>query len=320
MRIAPAVMACLLALPATAGAQSLDTVGARAQGMGGAFVGVADDASAIYWNPAGLAGGAYFSLVLDGNATKSVPEGRADAGSRSGWLLALSTPALGLSYTRLQTMKVGLSRGIPENSHVESLVTQHVGVTLVQSVADHLAVGTTLKVIRGIAASADVPGNDRDELLDHVDLMGHGSNSLDLDVGLMATAAFGRAGLTIRNVTAPTFDTGSREELQLQRQARAGGSVVLLPAWKLAADVDLLRTDGPFGDLREVSLGTESQVTRRVTARGGLRFNAAGESSAPALSIGASFAVMGSVQIDGQYTGGSDKAFRGWGVAGRMVF
>ena len=29
-------------------------VGARAMGMGGAFVGVADDYSAIYWNPAGL--------------------------------------------------------------------------------------------------------------------------------------------------------------------------------------------------------------------------------------------------------------------------
>lgn len=30
-------------------------VGARAQGMAGAFVAVADDASTIYWNPAGLA-------------------------------------------------------------------------------------------------------------------------------------------------------------------------------------------------------------------------------------------------------------------------
>ena len=51
-------MACLLALPVQASAQSLDTIGTRAQGMGGAFVGVADDASAVYWNPAGLAGGA----------------------------------------------------------------------------------------------------------------------------------------------------------------------------------------------------------------------------------------------------------------------
>ncbi len=29
-------------------------VGARAQGMGGAFMGISDDATAIYWNPAGL--------------------------------------------------------------------------------------------------------------------------------------------------------------------------------------------------------------------------------------------------------------------------
>ena len=30
-------------------------VGARAVGMGGAFVAVADDASSLYWNPAGIA-------------------------------------------------------------------------------------------------------------------------------------------------------------------------------------------------------------------------------------------------------------------------
>lgn len=30
------------------------SIGARAQGMGGAFVGLADDAAAIYWNPAGI--------------------------------------------------------------------------------------------------------------------------------------------------------------------------------------------------------------------------------------------------------------------------
>ncbi|MBT5448728.1 MAG: hypothetical protein HOK90_06005, partial [Gemmatimonadetes bacterium] len=30
-------------------------VGVRAMGMGGAFAGVADDFTAIYWNPAGLA-------------------------------------------------------------------------------------------------------------------------------------------------------------------------------------------------------------------------------------------------------------------------
>ena len=35
---------------------SLNSVGTKALGMGGAFVGLANDATAIYWNPAGLAG------------------------------------------------------------------------------------------------------------------------------------------------------------------------------------------------------------------------------------------------------------------------
>ena len=35
---------------------SLNSIGAKALGMGGAFVGLANDASAIYWNPAGLSG------------------------------------------------------------------------------------------------------------------------------------------------------------------------------------------------------------------------------------------------------------------------
>ncbi len=41
---------------ALANGLSLNSVGTRALGMGGAFVGLANDGSAIYWNPAGLAG------------------------------------------------------------------------------------------------------------------------------------------------------------------------------------------------------------------------------------------------------------------------
>src|SRR5215207_9607258 len=44
--------------------QTFGGVGTRAEGMGGAFVAVADDASAIYWNPAGIATGATFDLQV----------------------------------------------------------------------------------------------------------------------------------------------------------------------------------------------------------------------------------------------------------------
>lgn len=48
---------------------SLNSLGSKAFGMGGAFVGLANDATAIYWNPAGLAGQgnqlvAYYSGIM----------------------------------------------------------------------------------------------------------------------------------------------------------------------------------------------------------------------------------------------------------------
>ena len=51
-----------LASAPPAAAQPFESSGVRAQGMGGAFVAVADDASATWWNPAGLPG----ILIVDG--------------------------------------------------------------------------------------------------------------------------------------------------------------------------------------------------------------------------------------------------------------
>ncbi len=54
---AAAIMAAMAPAAAFAGSadSGMPTVGERAQAMGNAFVAVANDASAIYWNPAGLA-------------------------------------------------------------------------------------------------------------------------------------------------------------------------------------------------------------------------------------------------------------------------
>ena len=64
-----AVMLLLVVSAAPAHAQVFEAVGARALGMGGAFVAVADDATAIYWNPAGLIN-VVSSAVLDGAADR----------------------------------------------------------------------------------------------------------------------------------------------------------------------------------------------------------------------------------------------------------
>src|SRR5262245_18513758 len=83
----------LLARPDTAGAQSADAVGIRAQGMGSAFTAVADDGSATWWNPAGLATGAYLNVILE--------YGRAPQRDTDHRGFSVAFPALGLSYYRL---------------------------------------------------------------------------------------------------------------------------------------------------------------------------------------------------------------------------
>src|SRR6476646_6131412 len=96
----------VLAVAAGAGAQSaaaqaFDPVTTRAAGMAGAFVAVTDDASAVYWNPAALASGSFFSLLLDRTSDKAT-DGPDLGGSRSSTFIALGTPPVGVSYYRLR--------------------------------------------------------------------------------------------------------------------------------------------------------------------------------------------------------------------------
>src|SRR5262245_21643846 len=131
-------LALSVCAPAPAAAQSFDSVGTRAAGMGGAFVAVADDASAVYWNPAGLAlGGWLFSVLLDTRQDQARPDVIDLAGNRSSSLVAVGTPPLGLSYYRLDSRRLepAVSIAIPgdANVHLERLVTDHIGITLVQS-------------------------------------------------------------------------------------------------------------------------------------------------------------------------------------------
>src|SRR5258705_11587748 len=69
-----------LSLVSPASAQQADQVGVRALGMGGAFTAVADDATASWWNPAGMAGGAYFNALIESGSHREPPSDRTAAG------------------------------------------------------------------------------------------------------------------------------------------------------------------------------------------------------------------------------------------------
>jgi hypothetical protein len=315
-------IAALAVSVAPAAAQSFDTVGARAAGMGGAFVAVADDASAVYWNPAGFASGAFLSFVLDRNSAELDTPNDGPAGSRSGFLIALGAPAIGLSYYRLRSMDLKpLQTPIgPATVEANSLVTHHIGATLVQSVLPWVAVGATLKLVRGVASSTLQPATERDDLLDdHGDLTAEGTSRFDADLGVMTTFGRMKAGLTVRNVSRPAFRTPGGKSLPLERQARAGISVAPVDGWVVAADSDVLASDGPAGPTRRFAAGTEGRIHRRAFVRGGFSVSTAGE-RAPAVSAGASFAATASLLVDVQVTGGSDETARGWGIAARFGY
>ena len=323
-----AVAAVLLAFPTPIlQAQTYDAVGTRAAGMGGAFVAVADDASAAYWNPAGFAAGSFFSLVLDRNASKTPPKAAA-GGSQSAVLLALGAPPLGFSYYRLRTTVSspvgGALGGTPSGSpavRFETLTTHHAGLTLVQSIAPGVAVGATLKLVRGLAGAEVRAGADpNDPLSEGSDLPRKAGTRFDADVGVMATAGILKAGLAMRNLTEPSFKTpGDLGPLQLQRQARAGLSVTPVPGWIVAADLDLLETRGMRGPRRGFATGVEGRLARKAFVRGGLNLNTAGD-RAPAVSGGFSYAATASLLLEGRLTRGPDDAERGWGIAARFGF
>lgn len=320
-RVVVLVVAVLSARPAVVRAQADAPVGVRAAGMGGAFVAVADDASAVFWNPAGLATGSYFSLVLDQN-TVGTDDGAPSARSRSGWLTAIGTPPLGISYYRTRTTRISpLSPRIPENVRASSLVTHQTGVTLVQSIVSTLSVGATLKFVRGVAASSTLPF---DATLDDAEgLIGRASNKFDLDVGVMASTGALKVGLAVRNLLEPEFDAaGGGTAIPLERRVRAGVAFRPAGAFTLAADADLTTTGTSLGLWRDAAVGAEVHPAPRSWFRAGVHWNTAGDGvgSAPIGSAGISVAVSPSLVIDGQVSGGSRAGDSGWGAGARVLF
>lgn len=89
-------------------------MGARALAMGAAFVGVADDASAIFYNPAGLAFQENrFNLAIDGFYVWPSHEYVTPAGSRVESHYNASMPQLFLTYQTSERLTIGFGAYIP---------------------------------------------------------------------------------------------------------------------------------------------------------------------------------------------------------------
>ncbi len=167
LAVAVFLLAPLTAAAQDAGTQSVFSLGAgsRAMGLGNAFVSLADDASAVYWNPAALknAGSTQFMAMympLYGDFTG------ADYTYFGFVYPTLSAGAFGVGYTRVGTTFDSydeLSRPLGESNYSESqLLFTYAFERQSRWVFGSMAVGASFKINRQVVDpfSSTAPGVD----------------------------------------------------------------------------------------------------------------------------------------------------------------
>lgn len=327
-------LACVfffLILTAPASAQIVESVGNRALGMGGAFVAVADDSTATWWNPAGLATGAFADAAAGWSVTGI--DGDSPAREEAAFWFSAGVAPLGLSYYHLRITDIGPHRPIePVDGGREDRRTvqpawsrsaSQLGASLVYTLFAGLQAGTTLKYVQARGAVGDVVAPEPASVDDRFDLAremsdGDSHHGFDVDAGVMAQLGRVRLGGLVRNILASDLGVVS-----LPRQVRLGGAVEASTGeapLTIAVDADALIYDTPYGERRVVAAGAEGWFgNRRVGVRAGARFNTVGLEER-AFTAGASVAVWTGVYVDGYIVQGGMRDEGGWGLAARASF
>lgn len=316
-RLVVSLAVATLAAPVVLGAQTLTGIGERAQGMGGAFAAVADDASAVYWNPAGLAWptGSTFDAQLDIAGRRAA----AGPGARSPVWLAAVMPPLGIAYYRLAIADDGTlslptvsdSAGRQDEGlgevRLRTLTTDNFGVTVNQTVVNGLVIGSTFRLVRGTVEQ--IPGR----------------SAFDLDLGALVSMGSIRVGAVARNLRQPEFPSGATP-FTLERQVRVGAALVprtlskgVHGPFSVAFDADLTRTHGRF-HRREAAIGGEYWVDGGAAGvRAGVRWSTLGDPN-PAFSSGLTVKLPHSFFAEGHLTKFHESEDLAWGLGVRVTF
>jgi hypothetical protein len=292
----------MLLCAGVAGAQSrVMHLGARAAGMGGAYTGVADDHTAFYWNPAGIAFGSFLSAGVYHGHDDSERDGRSFEDRATGFSLRYTFMGVALTDFRRTAASANASAS-PAEAHGRRRVddrgldTFDVAVSLLQSLpVDNLVVAGNLHYLSGTTTVGDAEAE---------------SSSWDVDLGVMYEPTLSmRIGVMLSHLREARFVVPDDDErLRLERHARAGVSFELPQSLRVAFDVDL-STQGPADDgWREVALGAEKGLfDRRVHVRGGVRAEVGSDlGTRPAIAVGAGVHVW-LFELQAAYLGSSGR-------------
>ena len=235
MRCAPTLLLCTLSLltstPALAWFERAE-IGARALALGSNFVSVADDATALYWNPAGLSRMVRHQIILGTESSvdlEGVQRGYVAGTLQAGWA------AVGLGWSRTSL----------EDAANEDLLYLSLSRTLVQrTLGAFISIGATLKLAHVGLQTAGF----------QVEGLRGGDTHLTSDLALLAAPIPNiRFGIIVRNLGRPQFDLiEGGGSTTLENQTEWGMTFV----WRFNSQLNFSRVRNP-GREAETKLGVE---------------------------------------------------------------
>jgi len=243
-----AVLPVLLLVPCVAGAAGVFDnliLSPRARAMGGAFVALSDDETAIFTNPAGLAEqeeiGAYASYVdLYGYDFLSL--------GAVGVVLPTAVGTFGFGGRLFSAEHLGV------DLESEYTVAVGQGIMLMEDIHSSLAIGYAANLY-GLSFDAETVGGE--------DL--GSANSFGIDIGVLGTMrGRTRFGLFVKNINNPKMGDPDAEDLP---QWFAAG-VAYSPYGGVETVLELQKQDAE--DLR-ACFGLEFEIADYLTLRGGLQ-------------------------------------------------
>lgn len=244
-------------------------VGARAEGMGQAFVGVADDATALYWNPAGLA-------RLEGShATFNRLKWPAEIGyDYAGFTHRLNDRwALGLAYGQLSTdeMAVTTETHPDGDGRTFTFVDQALQLSAAMRLSYQFSFGLSMKYVREDIADVKMDG----WLMDLGTYYDTGWRDLTVAVALVNFGPQFRPSGTA--VVASTGREQEYEDFSPPTIFRLGGSMSLYRTERQRL-IGALQVNHPVDNLESYNFGGEYGWDDFAFVRAGWKFNGGEES------------------------------------------
>ncbi len=258
-------------------------VGARALGMGGAFVGAASDCTAAYWNPAGLS-------LIDNVEIATIHATKSSIQTYDFFNVAFNTGKSGsyaISYIRLAVDDIPVTG--PSGPTVLSTTSDVEQVALLSGgwrVAKKLALGVSLKFLRTdvFTASATGFGADLGLIYKPVKQLGIGLSFRDFTGG--SYVQWKNTPTDPLQKIAPSFKIGASYTTELGKRVQTPGTKIPVSTLSVNFDADTLYISK---GLNTYHFGAEYWYRQFVAVRGGFETNGFKfdkDSFAPAVGIG----------------------------------